>query len=677
MATLQEQVNQQTAGNVAGMTMMPGKSQPEGTTGQIQPAPEQVVEAPQTVRQPIELETPAESPTTITTDSLRSQLDEAQTRLDALKVESATQPEQQPEEVVEQPPVEQADPAQAFIDNYTKETNKLLTKRSRDFDKYLTRSSNALKSQVNSIKAQFDVRRDSAEKVAANAKAATNVLGARTGRLRYAPEIQRGIITGQENDLITTLSEIDALEMQVIADAENAALERDYEIFLDKIEDLDSIEKERETTLAELETAMKEENQRREEEAQTLRQESLIIEQFAAGVTDPIEVFQALNGDVPYDMIVEYTTMTPGIDAGGELEFKTGSKYQPAGYFNTKTGEFTTLSQMGIVAGIGASVAGGGSVVGTGGAGVVGFPSVKDLELMSTEERIFVNQVLRQLPTRLRDSEKDEVERKREALFDYRRGRSIQEVVDEMKGFIVQDSKQQGLANVFRAYAIGSGVDLAEVSAAINNGNPTQAMTTIEKAKLDDVDLFFASMDDASSFVGAINEAERIMNDPEFNDSFLGSWDGRQFQAERFLGRDANNKERQLLQRLETQLAIINSPIRVSVAGTAATDAEMQKIQPFQTDIRDNPQTMKTILNQMQTAILQFHNAARDQRGLPTVTEEQLINNKKRLNLYKSQVKEIEEAQATSLSNKELLLGKTGGGSTMGSTGVPSVLEGL
>lgn len=310
------------------------------------PAPEQVVQPPQ---QPIELEEPVESPTVISTDSMREQLQGAEDTLKRMQAELATQsttPAETATPTVTPPPVEKSEtpsPTQ-FIDDYQTETNRLLTERKNEFNRFLNRSDNLLKSQTRSIQQTFDVRRQQADKVAQNAKAATNVLGARTGRMRYAPEIQRGVITGQENALIETLATIDAQELAAVAAAEQAAFDRDYGTFLDKIDSLDTIKKERETTMNELQEAMESENKRLEEESERIKNEALVIEQIADGVTDPVAIFQATGGAVPYGDIVAYTSTLPQTTPT-ELEFIKGDKYQQSGYFNPSTGEFVTLGR--------------------------------------------------------------------------------------------------------------------------------------------------------------------------------------------------------------------------------------------------------------------------------------------------------------------------------------------
>lgn len=345
MTTLQEQIDAHTSGSPAGMTMIPGYTQLEGTTGQLAP---EVAEPPQNPPTPqIQLEEPVDSPTVISTDSMREQLAKAEKDLKDMNAQIEAGKNIEPTPTVEETPTTTGEESslssyESEIASYTEATNKILEERKNDFNKYLTRSDKLLKSQVKSIQKTFDVRRDQAQDVATNAIAASKVLGSRFGRQRYAPEIQAGIITGKENALITTLAEIDAFEAAAMAAAESAAYSRDYKTFLDEIDNLDTIRKERETTLNELESAMKEENERRADEAEATKNETQVIEQISGGVTDPIEIFTTLNGKVPYDVIKSYTDTLPG---GGvtEFEFIKGDKYNSAGYFDPTTGDFVNI----------------------------------------------------------------------------------------------------------------------------------------------------------------------------------------------------------------------------------------------------------------------------------------------------------------------------------------------
>jgi hypothetical protein len=298
----------------------------------------------------VQLEEPTSSPTVISTDSMREQLEQAQRDLDRIKAEQQageTAVTETPTVEVTTPDTkdsdtEEVDPFQQQITQYQKDTNKLLEQRKNEFNRYMQRSDRLLRSQVSSIQKTFDERRNQAEEVASNAKRASQIMGSRTGRMRYAPEIQRGIITGQENALIETLATIDAQEAAAIAGAEQAAFNRDYGTFLDQIDSLDGIRKEREQTLNELQETMKKENEQRKEEAEQAKNETLVIEQIGLGITDPIEIFNTLNGNVPFDQIQEYTNTLPN-EGVTEFEFIKGDKYNQAGYFDSATGKFVSI----------------------------------------------------------------------------------------------------------------------------------------------------------------------------------------------------------------------------------------------------------------------------------------------------------------------------------------------
>ena len=289
-----------------------------------------------------------EAPTVISTDPMRDQLAQAEKTLKDLSAQIASGqvvgPDSVPTETTTPTvtPTTEIDPDQAAIDEYAVNSQSIIDERKKDFEKFLTRSDNLLKSQVRAITKTFDNRKNQAQKVADNAKAATRILGSRTGRARYAPEIQAGILTGQENALIETLSQIDALELTAIANAEEAAYNRDYTTFLDEISNLDTLRKERELKLTEMQDALDTENKRLEEEAKNQANEISVIEQLSLGLTDPVEIFQELGGTVGFDFIKQYTD---AVAVGGtELEFIKGDKYQRSGYFNPVTGEFVSLS---------------------------------------------------------------------------------------------------------------------------------------------------------------------------------------------------------------------------------------------------------------------------------------------------------------------------------------------
>lgn len=294
-------------------------TEPTEEVGTVSVPEEMLVEAPQEPAQQITSPLPDQEPqpTVVSTDTMRDQLDGAQKTLEQMKAEIEAgnlvgPDEPQPEKTEDKQITEILQPDERDeYDDYAANSAKAIADRKKEFERYEARSDKLLKAQIRSINKTFDVRRRQADEVAQNAKAASQVLGSRSGRQRYAPVVQQGIMTGQENALIKTLAEIDALELAAIATAEEAAYERDYGTFLDQIDNIDTLTKEREATLKELNEVMEAENEKREQEIEDQRNETAIMDQIILGVTDPIEIYDALNGTVPYDLILAYTNTLP------------------------------------------------------------------------------------------------------------------------------------------------------------------------------------------------------------------------------------------------------------------------------------------------------------------------------------------------------------------------------
>lgn len=640
-----------------GMTTVDGGQMSGYTqdTSTVQPAPEQVVQPPQEPATPqIQLEEPTNSPTAISTDSMRDQLTEAEKQLNNLsaQIEAGAVPiqpqtKEQPKPEPTKEPLTPEDTYQTQLDQYNKETQALLDERKNEFNRYLTRSDTLLKSQVNSIQKSFDERRAQAEQVTANAKAASNVLGARTGRLRYAPEIQRGIITGQENALIKTLSTIDAMEAEAIAAAKQAAFDRDYTTFLDQIESLDAIKKDREKTLADLQAAMEEENEIRREEAEVAKYETQIIEQISAGITNPIELFTTLNGNVPFDLIKQYTDTLP---EPASLDPKVLGSADLL--VNPQTGEIIARgSKVGGASSVGQAVGYGAPVVSVGTPSIGGLASTYDSS--TVEAQLMIDDIVNGLPTQLINNVA-EIPRWREAVRkQLQAGYTPQQVIDKLSGFRLFEGSDKNLGTVLYNMATGTDLEPQELSSLINRGANEQAMTSVENAQLSNVNAFFAPVDKARATLKQAEAVLNILNDPAFPKDKLGAFDGRTFKIDRASG--MTNQDILKVQQLESALQLLNAPIRVEIVGTAATEAEMAKITGFQSEIIDQPEVVGTKVAELRDAVLRFHNEARQQRGLPTVEPSQLTNNSERLKLYRTLGNEEQKAVSSSMSNTDFL----------------------
>ena len=81
---------------------------------------------------------------------------------------------------------------------------------------------------LESIQKTFEVRKFEMERINTAALNTQQLLGSRSGRQRYAPEVQSSILSEEERSGLVRLTEIEALELQTIAAAQQAATEQDF-----------------------------------------------------------------------------------------------------------------------------------------------------------------------------------------------------------------------------------------------------------------------------------------------------------------------------------------------------------------------------------------------------------------------------------------------------------------
>ena len=164
-------------------------------------------------------------------------------------------------------------------------------------DKFRATLSSTNRAIVDSITAAYDVRRDQMKTANANALQTQKILGIRSGRQRFAPEIQTGILSGEESAGIQRLAQLDAQEKQLIAEAERAAAAEDFELLNERMQLFREKEQEKLTILNEQrELALEREQEAREKQKQT-EAELSIATQVANGVTDPLDVWLATSFD--------------------------------------------------------------------------------------------------------------------------------------------------------------------------------------------------------------------------------------------------------------------------------------------------------------------------------------------------------------------------------------------
>jgi len=521
-------------------------------------------------------------------------------------------------------------------------------------------SSSELRQSLNRIKSVYKARMKSMENINRRREQTLSTLGVRLGS-RYAGGLGGafgGILAEEERQGIERIGDIEADMLNAMSQAEKAAKDHNYSVFVKLTEKAKEKYDEKVKAYADLEKIQKEQQQAIQEEENNVANQASVLEQVQAGTTSPVEIFKALGGVVPFDVIKEITDTLP--------QAKEAEQFTLGRYDVRYDSEGNLIAK-----GMGGGAVGGTNISGTTSFGaptaVVGAPTVAGLgnsyANSTPEAQMVIDDILNKIPAQLRNTEKETALKIEQIRKQLAAGYTYQQVVDRLSGFSLQGNMaDKSLGNALYNASLGTDIDVGQLASLINRGAGEQAMTTVENKQLGNVQAFFAPVDKARATVKQADVVLKLLDDPTFPKDALGAFDGRTFKVTRFFG--LNDTQRQKVQQLESALQLLASPIRVEVAGTAATDSEMGKISAFQSDILDQPDTIKTQVSALRDAVVNFHNEARSQRGLPQVSDRQLIDNKARLELYR-EAGNVEQGVVNSkMSNSSLLDGGAWNGNT-------------
>lgn len=505
--------------------------------------------------------------------------------------------------------------------------------------------------QLSNIAAQFG---SFGKKLEASTKRRVRLqetIGARFGG-RFTIEHTADLVKDQIDKGFDALRDLGIQEQAAIGKIEDAFDSKSHALALKAFGALQALKEQKLKKFDEIEKLQQDALKLQQEEEKKLDQQELIAEQLEAGLTSPVKIFSALGGEVSFDAITAITKEL-GLDKDADKKFISGTKTQGAGVFDPNTGVFKPLR---------AAIGVGGGEVGSSG---LSFPTDADIKNMSAEARDFVTKVMRQLPTKLKDSEQEKKERQKEALFDFNRGRKIQEVVDEINGFIIQNKEDEGIAKVFRRLSIGTGLELNEISAALNNNDPVKAMTTVENANLEKAEGELSEVVSAQSIIKNANRVLDLLKDVPSDK--LGKFDAISLKFEKIGG--FTDDEVLKTQQLETALTNLLNEIRRKSLGTAVTESEVAFLEPILASIADQPNIIETKIDELIVGTMNNHNRARSVTGLPEVTQSQLLNNDERLLLYESLAEELITDSFSGVSNQDLFNDILGNASSSPDTG--------
>lgn len=515
-------------------------------------------------------------------------------------------------------------------------------------------NSKELRAQVRAIEKKYKARMAQQKVVNARREQTLSTLGVRLGS-RYTGDTFGGILAEEERQGMDRILNIEAEMLQAVAGAKKAAKEHNYTVFTKLTEKAEKKAEEKLKAFQDLQKTQKDIQDALDEETKLVENQSAIIEEVQKGTTDPFEIFTALGGKVPFDMIKEMTDTAGASDKPITL----GSADL---LVDPKTGKIIAKgSKVGGIAGgtdVGNSLSYGNPSVTVGPASVAGLGST--YATSTDEAQMTIDDILNKIPAQLRNTEKETELKKEQIRKQLAAGYTYQQIVDRLSGFSLQGNADKQTGNVLYNLALGTDIDAGQLASLLNRGAVEQAMTTVENKQLEQVEGFFAATDKARATVKQADQVLSILNDPAFPKDKLGAFDGRVFK----LARQVTPVEQVKIQQLESALQLLNAPIRVEIVGTAATASEMSKVTGFQAEILDQPAIVQSKVQDLRDFILRFHNEARSQRGLPQVTKDQLLDNKKRVDLYKSLGQAENDAVTGNLNNTDFLSSGAWNGST-------------
>lgn len=549
----------------------------------------------------------------------------------------------------------EAEKVQQIMDSSEEEQKEI----EKSFDKQIALVDASAQSQISDIKSLYGSILNDQREANSRALASFKNFGIRIGAERYAGEINQGILNAEERAGIQRLEKITGTMVSAINEAQVAADEKKYSLFLEKRQALTKARERYIEELKEVRSKAFESRQAALENLEKTKRQTRVAEVISGGTKNPLDVFLELGGEVPFDEVIEVTGALPESTFDPKDQFTLGPEQVRF------DGDGNVVAR-GIKAGGGFGVGGG---TPSGIAGTVNETGLPDPRTANADERRTMERIIRQLPTRLKDNVAERPILEQNILADIRRGMNFQAIADEMKGFVLEDGVDTGVANVFRNLATGSGVDLAELSANINNGQYEKAMVLVENGNLENAEGSLAPLVDAQEMIRQINRIVVFLD--EVPAERLGAFDGREFRVERFIGKDLaatdqlEKNEKVKVQQLETALVALQATIRNKLAGTAVTASEAKFLDPILADILDQPAIIKTKIEVLRTNVVSAHNSARAQVALPMVDESQLLDNELRLELYRDAAAEVSRREYENVSNAQLLEDITSGYETV------------
>lgn len=466
------------------------------------------------------------------------------------------------------------------------------------------------------------------------------------GSSRYAPISSSGIISAKEQQGIQALADLDAQENQLIAEIKQAQADKDYQLMESKLGLINEVRKEKQTAAAELETST------REAEATSAR-EGMIADMVMQGITNPVEIFQNLQAAGITASLADVTGAVKNLnDVGGSGVFKLDQKQvgQLFGLGLTapdikamQQDLATGASLDDILAGLdpdiqtqarkafGVELSGRGAVT-------IGKGAKTETEEAFIRTRLFSKIAPILNKGALSDSDRAIIDSR---IEEFRAaGLGEQEILDTIAGLPPEVNSPYN--STFRDIIVSNSdtmekqtANIGRLSQQLSSGNYEGAMKTVENFAMQEAQKLdkdgYMGTATAQNYVKKAQELSKAISDAE---GIIGPLEGTWEQIKGKLGKSKSAKAADV----SAKIAVLVAQMRNDLSGTAVTSSEAAFLEPLIPSLSDTMDNFEVKVKNLKGNTLNQYNSTRSTVSLPEVTEEMVVDPKKRLILYSNDI---------------------------------------
>jgi len=192
---------------------------------------------------------------------------------------------------------EATDPYAKALGDYSSRIASQEAESKKFFSDFATRQEETTRAMIDSIQKKYEARRLKMEDINARYLEGSRIAGISSGRQRYAPTMQQGLLSTEEMDGQARLAEIDAEELSLIAQAKQARDEMSYKVFNDSMSRLDTVNKEKLDVITKLHNASIEQDKILEEKRKSAFEEQQTLQNTSLKMADSLasSVYKGLN----------------------------------------------------------------------------------------------------------------------------------------------------------------------------------------------------------------------------------------------------------------------------------------------------------------------------------------------------------------------------------------------